>query len=272
MEQSTQPDALWKALVLRGDASSNAIAKYSEMPELNREAALKQIFEYAKKCVDILQPKEGKAGGEFREGKDSILTVIESLPHLVNTRSLRALATQGLKELDNHSSKLTNDDIGASCSSAIERLRVPGRAELLAALVVGGDVLSKAITELKAMPLPGRTLVLTQAIKMILEKTDASIAYLSSNQKLCGQADFQREKQIVVSALEAIPSLAQGSENQLAAMNYIDRVEALSRELIDLALGVKCVTAKEKLQENLFRELSVPSLAVVMVIPNKPSK
>jgi hypothetical protein len=272
MEQSIQPDALWKALILGGNPSGSAIAKYSEMPELKREAALRQIFDHAKKLVGTLLAEEGKAQGDFRTGKNNILTVIEAVPDLANTPSLRASATQRLNELETESKKLTNDEISLSCSSAVERLRVPGRAELLAALVVGGDVLSKAITELKAMPLPGRTLVLTEALKMILERADASIKYLSANQQLCDRPDFGREKRIVVSALEAIPSLAKGPENHSAANNYLEQVTKLSQRLTDLELAGKCVAAEQKLQQNFFEQLRGPSLAILMIIPTDPKK
>lgn len=48
---------------------------------------------------------------------------------------------------------------------------------------------------------------------------------------------------LILSGLEAIPSLAQGPEHHSAVNNYLEQVTTLSERLTDLELAGKCVAA-----------------------------
>ena len=119
------------------------------------------------------------------------------------------------------------------------------------------------------LPLPGHRAAFEVAIAGVLKKMETLITYLGTNPP---PQDFQSEKQKLINVLDVIPSVATTLNFQLAALEQVARVADLSVRLIDLALGVKSVAAKEQIGSLLMEGITLPSLILLTAIPKKPQQ
>jgi hypothetical protein len=126
MEPNTPNHQLWNALVTGGDSSANAIADFTALSERQREAVFKQLFHQAGTFVDNLIAEERKGTRhDFRVVKEKLIRVLDALPYLTVTDSLRDEATKRLADLDKRSEPLTNIDIAMKCDEIAKKLEPP---------------------------------------------------------------------------------------------------------------------------------------------------
>lgn len=242
-----------------GEGSNRAIADFSAMPEINRKAALTQIFLRATSFVDNLAAIETKGPRQtFREEREKLTSVLDAVPALVTTAELRASAIEKLKKLHDHSGKLTNDDIKMRCDEIGERLKVPSVKELWNALVVGGNTASKAITELTGLSASKRHAAFATALEGILQHAERFVTDLISNESTTDPTHFSNEKKKLLAVLDAVPALATTAQSRVLAAQKVAALDELARPLIDINIGMKCEEIAGKLRAPVFGELRGP--------------
>ena len=126
MEPTTPNNQLWNALITGGDVSANAIADFTALSERQRDATFKQLFHHAEAFVENLIAEERKGNThDFKIVKNKLIRVLDALPYLTVTDSLRDEATKRLADLDKRSEPLTNIDIAMKCDEIAKKLEPP---------------------------------------------------------------------------------------------------------------------------------------------------
>lgn len=126
MAPSLQPEQFWNNLVKGGTAASEAIADFTKMPELKRDALIAQLFARAEGCVDHLIAEERKGNRiAFRGGKDDFLKVLDAVPALLTTSEARRAGIEKVKAIDQQALELTNIDICMKCDEVVKKLKEP---------------------------------------------------------------------------------------------------------------------------------------------------
>jgi hypothetical protein len=137
MEPSNQSDQLWKALVEGGDASTKAIAHFISLSERQRDATFEQLLRRAEGFVAALITEE-RTGNvrEFRESKARLIRVLDAIPSLATTETLREVAQKRVAEIDKQTEPLTNIDIAMKCDELAKKLAPPSLNKLSTPTVV----------------------------------------------------------------------------------------------------------------------------------------
>ena len=126
MEPSLQPEQFWNNLVKGGAAASEAIADFTKMPEMQRDALVAQLFARAEAYVDYLIAEELKRDrSAFRPIKDDFLKVLNAVPDLLTTSEARRAGIAKVQEIDRRALTLENIDIGMTCDEVVKKLNEP---------------------------------------------------------------------------------------------------------------------------------------------------
>ena len=123
MDPSISADHLWNALVEGGAGSQKAVASFTALPERQKEAAFEQLLRRTEGYISTLIAEE-TAGNRhiFRESKAKFLRVLDSIPALADTDTLKDAAQKKIAEIDKQSEPLTNIDIAMKCDEIADKL------------------------------------------------------------------------------------------------------------------------------------------------------
>ena len=126
MEPAIPHNNLWNDLVAGGDTSAKAIASFTALPERQQEATFQHLIHQAKAFIDNLIAEENKGNRyDFRIVKDKLIRVLDALPYLVVTETLRKEALKRVEEMDKRAAPLTNIDIAIKCDELAKKLAPP---------------------------------------------------------------------------------------------------------------------------------------------------
>lgn len=136
--QPTPPhNNLWDALVTGGSVSSAAISNFASLSVKEQESTFKQLFHHAEMFVEHLIAEERTADRHtFRVVKDKLLRVLDALPVLTVTDTLREEAAQRLAEIDKRSQPLMNIDIAMKCDEIAKKLAPVSLSDLKGPTVI----------------------------------------------------------------------------------------------------------------------------------------
>lgn len=137
MEPSTHSDQLWNALVEGGDASTRAIAHFTSLSERQRDTTFEQLLRRAEGFVAALITEE-RTGNvrNFRESKAKFIRVLDAIPSLATTDTLREAAQLRVAAIDKQTEPLTNIDIAMKCDELAKRLAPPSLNQLVKPTVI----------------------------------------------------------------------------------------------------------------------------------------
>ncbi len=117
-------DHLWNALTEGGEASTQAIANFTTLSERQRDAAFEQLMRRAEGCVATLIAEERTGDRQkFRESKARLIRVLDAIPSLAVTETLREVAHKRVADIDKQTEPLTNIDIAMKCDELAKQLK-----------------------------------------------------------------------------------------------------------------------------------------------------
>ncbi len=117
-------DHLWNAITEGGEASTKAIVQFTNLTERQRDATFEQLLRRAEGFVATLIAEEQTGDRQkFRESKARLIRLLDAIPSLAVTETLREVAHRRVADIDKQTKPLTNIDIAMKCDELAKQLK-----------------------------------------------------------------------------------------------------------------------------------------------------